>query len=90
MKQFPVSRRDGFRTIREIVRAVDGIDLEIAAGETVEDCAAKLNVAYETARNQLKAIFAKTNTHRQAELVALLTRLLTNGANKAQDEAQIR
>ena len=62
----------------------------IAAGETVEDCAAKLNVAYETARNQLKAIFAKTNTHRQAELVALLTRLLTNGANKAQDEAQIR
>jgi DNA-binding CsgD family transcriptional regulator len=28
--------------------------------------------ARETARNQLKAIFAKTDTHRQSELVALL------------------
>ena len=28
-----------------------------------------------TVRSQTKAVFAKTHTHRQAELVALLTRL---------------
>jgi DNA-binding CsgD family transcriptional regulator len=34
--------------------------------------ARELKIARETARNQLKAVFAKTNTHRQSELVALL------------------
>ena len=29
----------------------------------------------ETARNQLKSIFAKTNTNRQGQLVALLSKL---------------
>lgn len=31
--------------------------------------------AYETARNQLKAVFAKTEIHRQLEPVALLARI---------------
>ncbi len=35
VKQFHVSRREGIRTIRETVRAVDGIDLTIDGGETV-------------------------------------------------------
>jgi DNA-binding CsgD family transcriptional regulator len=35
----------------------------------------KLSIARDTARNQLKAVFAKTNTHRQGELVALLSRI---------------
>jgi DNA-binding CsgD family transcriptional regulator len=48
----------------------------LAAGDCLETVADELGVAYETARNQLKAIFAKTETHRQAELVALLARLL--------------
>ncbi len=34
-KYFNVSRRDGWRTVRETVHAVDGIDLTINAGETV-------------------------------------------------------
>jgi DNA-binding CsgD family transcriptional regulator len=44
-----------------------GIDLRTAAEE--------LGVARDTARNQLKAIFAKTGAHRQSELVELLTKL---------------
>ena len=32
-------------------------------------------IARVTVRNQIKAIFAKTGTHRQSELVALLSRL---------------
>lgn len=47
----------------------------IATGISPERAAETLGVARETARNQLKAVFAKTNTHRQAELVASLSRL---------------
>jgi DNA-binding CsgD family transcriptional regulator len=34
--------------------------------------ARELKISRETARNQLKAVFAKTDTHRQSELVVLL------------------
>jgi oligopeptide/dipeptide ABC transporter ATP-binding protein len=34
-KHFRVSHREGLRSVREIVRAVDGIDLTVEAGETV-------------------------------------------------------
>src|SRR5438270_13190357 len=34
-KYFAVTRREGLRTIRETVRAVDGIDLTVGVGETV-------------------------------------------------------
>jgi DNA-binding CsgD family transcriptional regulator len=42
--------------------------------ESIETAADNLGVAYETARNMLKSIFQKTDTHRQGELVALLAR----------------
>ncbi len=48
---------------------------EFASGDALDDAANRLGIAKETARNQLKAIFGKTNTHRQGELVALLSRL---------------
>jgi DNA-binding CsgD family transcriptional regulator len=47
----------------------------ISSGETLESVADQLTISYETARKQLKAIFAKTETHRQAELVALLAKV---------------
>ncbi|MBV9428244.1 MAG: helix-turn-helix transcriptional regulator [Bradyrhizobiaceae bacterium] len=47
----------------------------IAAGISPEQAAEELGIACVTARNQLKAVFAKTDTHRQSELVALLSRL---------------
>jgi DNA-binding CsgD family transcriptional regulator len=62
-----------------LTEAESRIAMRIAAGETLDDCAAQLNVTRETARHHLKSIFAKTNTHRQPELVALLARLLRNG-----------
>lgn len=34
-KHFPVTRREGFRAVREVVKAVDGIDLTVHEGETV-------------------------------------------------------
>ncbi len=44
----------------------------IARGAGPEIAALELKISRETARNQLKSIFAKTSTHRQGELVALL------------------
>jgi DNA-binding CsgD family transcriptional regulator len=48
----------------------------LASGDPVETVADTLRVAKNTARTQLKAVFAKTQTHRQAELVALLASFL--------------
>jgi DNA-binding CsgD family transcriptional regulator len=47
----------------------------LAAGLSLEQAAEELSLARETVRNQLKAIFAKTGTHRQGELIALFSRL---------------
>jgi DNA-binding CsgD family transcriptional regulator len=47
----------------------------IASGLNPELAAEQLNISRSTARNQLKAIFAKTATRRQSELVALLSRV---------------
>lgn len=44
----------------------------IARGAGPDVAAAELNISRETARHRLKSIFAKTATHRQGELVALL------------------
>ena len=46
----------------------------LLGGASLEASALKFGVAKETARNQLKSVFEKTNTHRQAQLVALLAR----------------
>jgi DNA-binding CsgD family transcriptional regulator len=44
----------------------------LSSGASIEEIAAELSIAYETSRTQLKSIFQKTNTRRQAQLVALL------------------
>ena len=43
--------------------------------ESIERAAANLAITYETARKTLKTIFAKTDTNRQGQLVALVARL---------------
>ena len=42
------------------------------AGQSLEEYASAANVTLNTVRSQLKALFQKTGTKRQAELVALL------------------
>lgn len=53
----------------------------IAPGETLEDAAEASGVLKSTAAQQLKAVFAKTGTHRQSELVALLAPLILVAAD---------
>lgn len=47
----------------------------LAIGESLENAADTLGVTKETARSRIKSIFQKTDTHRQATLVALLASL---------------
>jgi DNA-binding CsgD family transcriptional regulator len=48
---------------------------KLASGSGIGGAAASLGVSRETASTQLKAVFGKTNTRRQAELAALVARI---------------
>ena len=50
----------------------------LAAGDGLETVADQLRIASSTARKQLSNIFAKTGTHRQGELIAMLLAVLGN------------
>lgn len=49
--------------------------IEIACGKSPEEIANATDVTVGTLRKQLASVFVKTSTHRQSELVALLTRV---------------
>lgn len=59
-----------------LTRAEARVASLLAAGENLEDIAEQLRVQANTARAHLKKVFVKTETRRQAELVALLLRTL--------------
>lgn len=48
----------------------------LAAGATLESISEKLSISKETARGQIKSIFDKTGTHKQGELIAVLSHFL--------------
>jgi DNA-binding CsgD family transcriptional regulator len=48
---------------------------KLLSEESLEAAADSLGIARETARNQLKGVFQKTNTHRQGQLAGLLARV---------------
>jgi DNA-binding CsgD family transcriptional regulator len=49
--------------------------IELTDGRSPEEIAVTTRVTVGTVRKQLATVFSKTNTHRQSELVALLSRL---------------
>lgn len=71
----PVPRAMHLRQAFGLTAAEARLASRLAAGESLESAADAVGVAKETARTQLKAVFGKTSTGRQAELVALIGRL---------------
>lgn len=64
----PESLRDRF----QLTPAEAALAVQLAQGAALVDAARTLDIAHNTARAHLRAIFAKTGTHRQVQLVQLL------------------
>jgi DNA-binding CsgD family transcriptional regulator len=59
----------------DLTPAETKITIALLHGGNLRGIAAVQHVSIETVRTQLKSIFAKTNTSRQADLIALLMRV---------------
>ncbi|MGY3582453.1 DNA-binding CsgD family transcriptional regulator [Bradyrhizobium sp. USDA 4341] len=64
------------QTAFRLTEAEARLAAQLAGGDSLETAADRMGIAKETSRSQLKSIFSKTGTHRQAELVAMLATLL--------------
>lgn len=63
------------RELFGMTRAEAAVAASLGDGKSPEDIAADLGIGIGTVRTHLKRVLAKTGTHRQAQLVALLVRV---------------
>lgn len=63
---------EGLRMLYGLTQAESDIALKLAQGKSLDAIADEKGVTKATVRNQLKAVFHKTGTHRQNQLVNLL------------------
>jgi DNA-binding CsgD family transcriptional regulator len=75
LANLPVPPEALLRRLFELTPAEARLAQGLSRGESLEEVAQALNVKMSTARTQLAAIFGKTQTGRQARLVAMLSRL---------------
>ena len=68
----PGPSADVLRDRFQFTKSEAQLALQLSSGTSLQDAAAALDIAYNTARSHLRGIFAKTGTHRQVELVTLL------------------
>lgn len=71
------------RAAFQLTDAESRVAARLASGYGIDDVAEQLRLTTETVRTQVKTILAKTATHRQAELVALLGAFMGSRAEKA-------
>ena len=71
----PTSRRELLKALFELTPAETRLAERLAGGTSVSEAADLLGIAVGTARKQLKSVFQKTNTSRQAELVRIVMML---------------
>ncbi|MBB4614104.1 helix-turn-helix transcriptional regulator [Novosphingobium taihuense] len=76
-QQGPESRKDPalLRELLGLTMAEARLASVLAEGMSLVEAARALGIAHNTAKVQLRAVFAKTGVHRQAQLVALLASL---------------
>lgn len=68
-------RAAAFATAYRLTKAEMDLSHLLGTGSTLREAADGLEITYETARHRLKAVFRKTDLHRQSDLVAVLSRL---------------
>ena len=71
----PMPSEGRLRKLFDLTPAEARLAQRLACGDSVEEVAQALHIKMTTARTQLAAIFAKTDTRRQAKLVAILSRI---------------
>lgn len=72
MEQVSVPQQSHLEQSYGLTRAESKLAVTLAAGKALDEAADQIGIRPGTARNQLKSVFAKTHTHRQAELMQLL------------------
>jgi DNA-binding CsgD family transcriptional regulator len=78
LRDLEAERRPALEVLSEafsLTAAETKVASMVATGSSPEEIAGEMQVSRETVRNQIKAIFGKTGTHRQSELVALISRI---------------
>ena len=64
---------ESLQTLHGPTRAEAELVAGLLRGERLEDYAERAGITLNTARTHLKSVFGKTDTHRQAELIRLLS-----------------
>ncbi len=75
LERSPLPRPGVLQRMFGLTPAEAKLAIEIASGQTPAEIAAENLVSMATVRSQLASVLAKTQTRRQAELVALLARI---------------
>jgi DNA-binding CsgD family transcriptional regulator len=70
----PEPPAEAYRRLYDLTSREAAVAASLVAGARLADTAAALGMSIHTARTHLRALFRKTETRRQAELVALLAR----------------
>ena len=71
----PQPNRSALERIYGLTPAEARLAVRLGSGATLSEAAEALGISIATVRTQLRSIFDKTHTHRQAELVILIARL---------------
>jgi DNA-binding CsgD family transcriptional regulator len=72
---FPIPPEDVLKRLYDLTPAEAKLAQGLANGDSLDEVASGLGIRITTARTQLAAIFSKTDTRRQAKLVAILCHL---------------
>jgi DNA-binding CsgD family transcriptional regulator len=75
LMDLPLPSEARLRQLFDLTPAEARLARGLARGDALEEVAGELNIKMTTARSQLASIFSKTQTRRQAGLVAILIRL---------------
>ena len=68
----PAVTHDLIRKLFGLTEAEAELAVALCGGKTLDDAATERGTSVHTTRSQLKSIFGKTGTKRQADLVSLL------------------